>query len=552
MKKNKGNILIIILFSLIVMIPLLTDPYTLGHDTEFHIANIEDLKLEIGEAFLPHRISSNIGYNLGYGTHLFYPMLPHLIGAYIAKITSLWHLSTANAVVLTYTIITILSAIVIYFLEKKIAKENIIALLSAIIFLFMPYRLGDIVVRQAYNEAFIFLFAPLVLLGLFYFVEKKDHYFYLWFIIGCTGMLYSHQVLTLYYAMFLIPFVFLFRKQFFPPERRKVLGKAIIVILLLSLPGIVPMLEHKFSGEYMIFQKDFMSSLGYMEAFSNKLSDYFIIRKDYTWDNIPMYVNFLVILLLAVSFYFYKRKKKKDKNETYLWILTAVSFVITLNIFPWVILPNFLYLIQFPWRNVTFLTITISLLAPLGIKIIKEEKRRTIVAVLLLLLIPCTEIPLLKKLSNQTYQWTTIDFEKGMGHSKEYLPKRAYDNITYFETRTQEVKDLSGTATIIEKERQKEEITIEIETSSEEVTVEFPRLYYLGYQLKAKDGHVVALEESPNGFIQARVQGSGTYTLVYQKTILERGVDLLVIPGIGYFLFLLSGKKRTKKKKKTT
>ncbi len=550
MKKIDKNLLIIILFALIVMIPLFTDPYTLGHDTEFHIANIEDLKQGIGESLLPQRISPRIGYGLGYGTHLFYPMLPHWIGAWIAKISSLWNGSTANAVVLTYTMITILSAIVIYCLGKKITKNPTMSLLSATIFLFMPYRLGDIIVRQAYNEVFIFLFAPLVLLGLFYFIEKKDTYFYLWFILGCTGMLYSHQVLTLYYALLLIPFVIIYRKKFFTIERMKVLGKAVAVTVLLSLPGLLPMLEHKFSGEYMIFQKDFMSNLSYMETFSNHITDYFVIQKEYLWENIPMYLNGIVLLLLGSSLVLYFKKKKKEKQEKFLWILTGISFLLTLNIFPWVIMPKFLYMIQFPWRNVTFLTISIALLAPLGIHIIKQEKARNIVLVLLILLIPCTEIPLLKKLSNQVYQWSTITWNEGMGHSKEYLPVKAYQNMTYFETRGQDVKDLSGTSTIIEKENNQKRITIELTTSSEEVTIEFPRLYYLGYHLKSKEGTVIALEESTNGFVQARVRGNGTYTLVYEGTTIEKIANVLVLPGLGYFGYLLLENKIKRKKKK--
>ena len=120
MKKDKHNILIILILSIIVMLPLLLGPSSLGHDTVFHVANIDSLKLDIANHFLPNRISSTIGNAFGYGTHLFYPMLPHLLTAYFSKITEIFHISTLHTVVIVYGIITFLSACLIYCLSKKI------------------------------------------------------------------------------------------------------------------------------------------------------------------------------------------------------------------------------------------------------------------------------------------------------------------------------------------------------------------------------------------------------------------------------------------------
>ena len=60
----------------------------------------------------------------------------------------------------------------------------------------MPYRLGDIVVRSAFNEVFTFLFMPLVLLGLLYLIEGNKKRFYLFFILGCSGLIYSQMVMA--------------------------------------------------------------------------------------------------------------------------------------------------------------------------------------------------------------------------------------------------------------------------------------------------------------------------------------------------------------------
>ena len=300
MKKNYWNILIIAVLSIVVMIPLIIETNSLGHDTLFHAANIESIKLDIEAWKLPSRISQVVGNGFGYATHLFYPMLPHTITAYFSTILSVLKFNTFDTMTLMYTIITFISAIEIYFLSQKLTKNKKLSLLSSIIFLYMPYRLGNIIVRHAFNEVFTFLFIPLVLLGLIYFIERDDKRFYLTFIIGCVGLLYSHLVITLYLALLCIPFIILYRKKFFVKERLKVFAKTGIIITLLALPSILPTLEHRIASNYMIFEEDYMSNITYMETFCNHIKDYFIIKRDYSWDN-PMYLNYLVIILLIGS-----------------------------------------------------------------------------------------------------------------------------------------------------------------------------------------------------------------------------------------------------------
>lgn len=546
MKKDRYNIGIILLLSIIVMIPLILGPNSLGHDTVFHVANIDSIQLDLESNLLPNRISQTIGNEFGYGTHLFYPMLPHIVTAYLAKAMSICNLNTLTSVVIMYGIITFLSSTTIYFLAKKITKKNPLALLSSIIFLWMPYRLGDIVVRSAFNEVFTFLFIPLVILGLLYLIENNKKKFYLFFIIGCIGLLYSHLVITLYFALLMIPFVIIYHKKFLEKENLKDFLIAISIIIIISLPALLPMLEHRLSTEYMVYQKNYMTNINYMKVFSNHLIDYVKIKKDYSWE-IPHYINYIVIGLLITGFYLFFKEKKKKKEEIFLWIFTILAFFLSLNIFPWKYIPEFFYFIQFPWRLETMLTISISLLAPLTITKIKKEQLKKGIFLAAILLIPCTELPLIKKLTNDVYQIEKIEPNNGMGHSKEYLPKKAYDNDIYFEYRGKDIMKISGTAKIIEIENSSQKIEFELETDSIETVLEFPRLYYLGYHLKTKDGKVKALEESDNGFLQARIEGSGTYTLVYEGTTLNKIANLLCIVGIIGFIYIIIPKNLFKK-----
>lgn len=323
---------------------------------------------------------------------------------------------------------------------------------------------------------------------------------------------------------------------------------AILIIVLIALPGILPMIEHHQKAEYMIYVKDYMTNIDYMKSFSMHILDYIKIGKDYSWD-IPFYINYIVIGLLLVRLFFYIKEKKKQRIETFLWIFTLLALLISLNIFPWKIVPKFLYFIQFPWRMETMLAISISLLAPLAIQNIKPEGIKKWIIIIIMVLIPCTEIPLIIKLSNDIYQIGVVIPNNGMGHSKEYLPKKAYENEIYFEYRGQDIMLVNGDAKIIEIENSPRKIQFELETNSKETTLEFPRLYYLGYHLKTKDGKVLSLEESTNGFLQARLKGNGLYTLVYEGTTLEKTATILCIIGTGIFGYLIIfSKNKTNRK----
>lgn len=252
-------------------------------------------------------------------------------------------------------------------------------------------------------------------------------------------------------------------------------------------------------------------------------------------------------MILGRLFFFIK-DKKREKIEIFLWIFTFLAFFISLNIFPWKIVPEFLYFIQFPWRMETMLTISISLLAPLVIKNINHKKVQNGILITVLILIPCTELFLIKKLTNDIYQIGEILPENGMGHSKEYLPKKAFDNEIYFEYRGNDIMMVSGNAQIMEIENTDKKLEFELITDSIETTIEFPRLYYLGYHLKTTNGKVLALEESENGFLQARIEGNGTYTLIYEGTMLNKMGNILGLIGLGGFSCLIYKTKSERKK----
>lgn len=539
--KKRYIYLIIILISIISIFPLLVKSNVWGHDTNFHLTNIEDITNNISLDNPLPKISPDIGNHFGYATHLFYAPLPHYTGGYLNLIFRFLNLSVDKTLVFLYFIISVLSGIVFYHYSYELLKKKPLAILSTIIYLLMPYRMGDIIIRSSFNEIFIFLFAPMILLSLNRLINNKKYL--LMFVIGYTGLILSHLVMTLYFSLFLIVWALVFYKDILKKDNIIKLIKGIVLVTIFVLPFLSLLISQKLNGNYLIFKNNYMSNIDYMDYYSLSIKDYLIPLQDYSWE-VPHFINILVIISTIISIYFFfkekNKKKQKDKNIIYLIVLTTICIVMSLNIFPWKILPKTLYMIQFPWRLQTFSCIGISIIAPLCFNKLNINKLIIMFSSLLII----TNIPFISSMMKNEFTIpVVIDYNNGMGHSKEYLPTNTYENIDYFENRSFEIK-CHNCNTKITKNTSKE-LIFEI-TSNDEQIIEIPRLYYYGYKLKDSENKNMKFYENENGFIEF-VGNSNTYTLTYTTPIAYKITTIIsIITLLGIITYTVYKKKSSK------
>ena len=138
-----------------------------------------------------------------------------------------------------------------------------------------------------------------------------------------------------------------------------------------------------------------------------------------------------------------------------------------------------------------------------------------------------------------------------MENEKEYLPEKAINNLEYFENRNKDIIMISGTGEITKTVDDVPDLTFEVNTS-ETMTIELPRIYYMGYRLEV-NGQEVELTESDNGFLQATIQESGTYTLTYEKTMVMKISNAIsIVTGIVCIILLIKKKRKIYLLEKTT
>ena len=523
MKKSiKKYVFIIFIITLFLFLKLFLKSRYLGHDTTFHVPNITALSktISLNNLFGNNivQLSSNLS---GYGTWLFYPKIPHLLAAYLYKITNNIYLSMN----IVYFITTFISGVLMFFLGKKIYKNNNIALLSSVIYLTISYRLLNIFVRDAFAENFMFVSIPLIFLGLIYLKEKNIKKFYIYFSLGCLLGIYSHLLLTFYCFFFVLFYILYNHKIYFKKDKFIPLLKCTIFIFLLSLPFIITIIEHKFINTYSLFLNPKFTSRN--TVLNNNLYPYQIFIPNTKFDDFKFSINIVISILLFFNFtyYIYKKINKKKVNNESLYILSIVVLVILIcSKTIWKYIPKIFILIQFPWRLMTFLAFVVSIYSLYNIsnlykksKIKKKWNISFVIAIIFLVSVAIYNEYYFSDYSDDINTLSTSIYS--MGHGLEYLP---FDQVKNYENLYKEYNIRCNKCENEIIEDNFPNMIFKISNIEKVDSVILPRTYYLGYELKDDDGNKIKLVMSEDGYLEANINKNGTYHLQYRKTNLEK------------------------------
>ena len=206
--KIEKRYIIIFIIAVIVFLPYFSGEFVKGDDYLYHLSNLFSLNNSVSFSegnFFPSKIRSVLANNMGYGNGIFYPQLAYYITLYIYKIiTALFGTSFFAAVKIYEFCILFLSGIFMYKFMVISFKNKDVALLTSIIYMTAPYFITDIFTRMAYAEIGIFLFVPIVMIGINYIINKDYRRFFIYFVIGYSGMICSHLTMTIYFTIFLV------------------------------------------------------------------------------------------------------------------------------------------------------------------------------------------------------------------------------------------------------------------------------------------------------------------------------------------------------------
>lgn len=539
-KDNTICYIILILVALFICVPFIKNGFIITHDGDAHFsrnfATIQGIKTN---QFLP-AIVSNFCSGFGYSWNLFYPPLSTYINAFFYLIVQ----NYVIAMKLTIIFSVIFSGVFSFKFMQNVTKNKDISLIVSLLYITSTYFLVDIYLRLAIGEIMTFVFLPILFYGLYNIFYEKGKKNYL-LTIGAVGILLSHNISSLIVVVLSIIFILIHMKKLWKDENSIQIWKnlslnAFFIILIVSFFH-VPLLEHKFSAEYIAMTKDGMATNEFVAAQAINLHQ------------LVATLPILIFLLLTPICY---KKVKEDKRLLYLSTLIIgiiMSFMAT-KWFPWKDMPSIFNLIQFPWRMLLFSTFLLGIIA--GVNISKcignigFSKLFIIILVILINSVICiSSVIRFNDNYDISYLYDTNKIENIYAFSQqcagyEYLPVKA--RTPYIQDRGSGVIVLSGNAQIKNEQKEGNNMQFTIKNNLNESILELPYIYYLGYDIKL-NGKEIKYKESENGFISVCIpkDEEGTINVKYSGTKLSKIATVTSIIGItGFIIYVVIEKRR--------
>lgn len=359
--KNVRYYLIIIFISFLVSLPLIIPFLQKGffptHDGEWAVVRLSEMYREVKALEIPARYSTYLNFQYGYPLFNFtYPM-PYYLGLIFVFLK----LGFVLSIKILFSLSVILSFFTMFLLSKNIWKNSVSAFVSAIFYIYAPYRIVDLYVRGSIGESLSFVLFPLILLWVKKIYEKKSVKDILILAFLYALLITMHNIMAVLFGLiiFLILILGIYKKQM-------LFVKNIITSLFLSIC---------FSAFFWIpaiFEKNliYLSKIPIADRniYFVKLSDLFIPKWGY---GVPTDVNgfgyqiglvHIAALLVVFIFAVYEIKKKISKVvlSLILQIFIVSLLLFSFSSFIWSNIP-LLSEINYPWTLLAIIMFLISL-----------------------------------------------------------------------------------------------------------------------------------------------------------------------------------------------
>ena len=358
---------------LLAYFPYLTDYFSIGADTTFHLTRIAQLTntLKLGPA-LPVRIQSGWIYDHGYAVSTFYGDLFLLIPAALQMIG----FSLMAAYKVFVFILLVATAVIAYHCFYKCIKNEYAALFGSLIHLLTPYHLYTLYSRGAMGESLAMAFLPLVCCGMYLLytedVKSADYRKHKWYIVwGVSALLESHLISTELTAVLMLVFCVIFWKKTFRRETFLQLMEATVIVLLINMWFWLPMVYMLGADVYHLqmitseaIQERGVLFAGILQLLPNKGS-----AQTGMLNCEPVQVGAGALMLLVVYVLWRIHTRKADKVCSILSGFSFLLLIISTKYFPWnaamklPVIGSVVSSIQFPARWMVLANVFVGMFA---------------------------------------------------------------------------------------------------------------------------------------------------------------------------------------------
>lgn len=533
MRKSLQFYLAVLFFSVIISLPLLIPYFHHGyfptHDGEWAVVRLSDMFREIRDFQIPPRYSGNLNFGYGYPLFNFAYPLPYYTGLVI----HLLGVGFVDSVKLVFALTIPVSAFFMFLASRNIWKNDNAGIVSAVLYLYFPYRLVDLFVRGSIGESVGFALLPVILFCFSKLIDKpKISIFAIVGAFSYAALILSHNIMSVLFTMSL----FIFFVGNFITKKYKII-KAFLFVLtfgfILSAFFWIPALLEKHNillskipiadrNLYFVDIKQFLFGHWGYGVPTDKIHGF---TYQLGW---PMLVT-VVVLLMVFVYQIYKKQKGNSEQILAITILVG-ALILSLFLFPlskplWKL--PFLSEINYPWIMLSQLGLLMSLVAGYLVKF--KYTKILIFAVVLFALI--LYIPLAKPSKyidyGDNYYFTN---DATTTSSSELMP--LWVKTFPFQRPNQKVEILNGEGNINNLVFNSKKLSFNLQNNNE-TKVRINTIYYPGWEIKDNNQKIPFTYDNKFGVMDLKLS-KGTHSVVasFSETKTRLISDLISLIGL--------------------
>jgi len=352
--------LIVLGLTLPVLWPLVGPAYLSSHDGLHHLFRLLDLDWCLRGGVLYPRWLPHLGFGYGYPVLNYYAPLSY----YAAEALHVLGAGFVDSIKLTYALGFLGSGLTMYLFARE-HLGRLPAILSAVVYVYLPYHLADAYVRGALAEFLTFPFFPLILWCFHRLISRRSPPYVAWSALSLAGLILTHNLIALIFAPLLVAYIgFLWLKERDLKMAGLVAGALFLALGLAAfywLPGFV---ESKWARLGVVGPQatDYLPRLITMKDFFSPYLVYRYFPEHGVSLEHPM--SWLQFGLLSLSLLVPLRLRHPSWQETrrhlvfFLWATFVTLFMLFVYSQPlWDHVPLLSYL-QYPFRFLTLTTFT--------------------------------------------------------------------------------------------------------------------------------------------------------------------------------------------------
>ncbi|WP_424348885.1 hypothetical protein ACPBEH_08305 [Latilactobacillus sp. 5-91] len=519
-----------------------------GSDYHFHMNRIENLAISLKQGELFPKISYFFIGGMGYAAGLFYPDF----FLYLPAILRVVGFSIKESFVVFAIVINLSTFLVTYGAGKLAGFNQKRALVFALVYGLSIYRFADLVNRQAIGEVIALTFFPLIIVMMVRFKAGIQRHWYL-LSVGLAAIGYSHMISVEMTGIFILVYTLFNLKRFYQNRSLKYLIAAGVMTIGLLGSYFLAVGEQMTAMTFQVATQP-LAFLSDRTLALDKLLHHSLTNAVFHANTVNVGITILIGLVIA-GYSFWHSKEERD-----LIVIAFGLFIMATPIMPWHFFDDtIINTIQFPWRFFVVITAIVSYL------IAKDDLRlldnKLLFYGLLLVLGLGNVIYATNSIQTQSWRFrTNAAYNQPnsyyIGAGREYLPAQTdYSKILKNKKRT--LKYRKNDIKITKEQATWGQYYFQFATRNDRrAVVEVPFIYYKGYVARISgENKLVPLKmNQQTGLTQVTLKGSGTVTILYQQTPLQKVGNIISVVSLVSLMVIIykaQSKPRFRSKKST-